>query len=77
MTRKNQKAFLIKDVKSQNAEIFKQAVELFEDKDEATHWLSTPKSSLGGETPLNVLVTDEGKKKVKQMLYRAEYGMFG
>ncbi len=37
MTQKNQKTLPVKDVESQNAEIFKQAVDLFEDKDEATH----------------------------------------
>jgi putative toxin-antitoxin system antitoxin component (TIGR02293 family) len=57
--------------------IFKQAVELFEDEAEATHWLSTPKSALDGETPLSALATDAGAKKVEQILYRAEYGMFG
>lgn len=57
--------------------IFKQAVDLFEDEVEATHWLNTPKSALDGETPLSALATDAGAKKVEQMLYRAEYGMFG
>jgi putative toxin-antitoxin system antitoxin component (TIGR02293 family) len=57
--------------------IFKQAVDLFEDEVEATHWLNTPKSSLDGKTPLSALATDAGAKKVEQILYRAEYGMFG
>jgi putative toxin-antitoxin system antitoxin component (TIGR02293 family) len=57
--------------------IFKQAVDLFEDEAEATHWLNTPKSALDGDTPLSALATDAGAKKVEQMLYRAEYGMFG
>jgi putative toxin-antitoxin system antitoxin component (TIGR02293 family) len=57
--------------------IFKQAVDLFEDEAEATHWLNTPKSALDGETPLSALATDAGAKKVEQILYRAEYGMFG
>ncbi len=56
--------------------IFKQAVNLFEDEAEATHWLNTPKSALDGETPLSALATDIGLKKVEQMLCCAEYGMF-
>lgn len=57
--------------------IFKQAVELFEDEAEAWHWLSTPKSALDNQTPLSLLGTDAGAKQVEQILYRAEYGMFG
>jgi putative toxin-antitoxin system antitoxin component (TIGR02293 family) len=57
--------------------ISQQADDLFEDEAEATHWLNTPKSALDGETPLSALATDAGAKKVEQMLYRAEYGMFG
>jgi len=57
--------------------IFQQAADLFEDEAEATHWLNTPKSALDGETPLSALTTDAGAKKVEQILYRAEYGMFG
>jgi putative toxin-antitoxin system antitoxin component (TIGR02293 family) len=57
--------------------IFKQAVELFEDEAEAWRWLSTPKSALHNQTPLSVLATDAGTKQIEQILYRAEYGMFG
>lgn len=57
--------------------ILKQAVELFEDEEEALRWLSTPKSALDNETPLSVLATDAGAKQVEEILYRAEYGMFG
>jgi len=57
--------------------ILRQALELFEDEDETQRWLSTPKRALGGETPLAVLETDKGRKKVEELLYRAEYGIFG
>ncbi len=57
--------------------IVQQAVELFEDEAETKLWLSTPKTALSGETPLQALATDAGAKKVEAMLYRAEYGMFG
>lgn len=53
------------------------ALELFEDEAETKRWLSTPKTALSGETPLQALATDAGAKKVEAMLYRAEYGMFG
>ncbi|MGK7874546.1 MAG: antitoxin Xre/MbcA/ParS toxin-binding domain-containing protein [Xenococcaceae cyanobacterium] len=57
--------------------IISQALELFEDEAETRRWLSTPKAALGGETPFKALATDGGTKKVEELLYRAEYGIFG
>ncbi len=57
--------------------IIKQGLELFEDEGETKRWLSTPKTALSGETPLQALTTDAGAKRVEEILYRAEYGMFG
>lgn len=57
--------------------IYYQALDLFEDEAETRRWLSTPKDSLRGTTPLNALATDGGAKRVEEILYRAEYGMFG
>lgn len=57
--------------------IAEQALELFEDEVETKRWLSTPKTALSGQTPLQALATDAGAKTVEEMLYRAEYGMFG
>ena len=53
-----------------------QALELFEDKEETHRWLLTAKVTLDGKTPLEVLKTDAGAKKVEEILYRAEYGIF-
>lgn len=57
--------------------IVAQAQELFEDEAETQRWLSTPKVALEGETPLHALATDAGAKQVEEILYRAEYGMYG
>ena len=57
--------------------ILKQTVDLFEDEEEAWCWLNTPKFALNNQTPLSVLATDAGTKQVEEILYRAEYGMFG
>ncbi|CAA9590348.1 hypothetical protein AVDCRST_MAG81-5060 [uncultured Synechococcales cyanobacterium] len=57
--------------------IVNQAKELFEDEVETQRWLSTPKDALEGATPLKALATDAGAKKVEEILYRAEYGMYG
>jgi putative toxin-antitoxin system antitoxin component (TIGR02293 family) len=54
-----------------------QALELFEDEAETHRWLLTPKVALDGKKPLDALTTDSGAKKVEEILYRAEYGIFG
>lgn len=57
--------------------IYRQAQELFEDESETQRWLTQPKAALEGQTPLKALATDAGAKKVEEILYRAEYGIFG
>ena len=69
-------------LKTENADnvkqrIIQQAFDLFEDETETQRWLSTPKDGLDGQTPLEALATDAGSKKVEELLYRAEYGIFG
>lgn len=56
--------------------IYQQALELFEDEYETQRWLSTPKATLEGNSPLKALATDTGAKLVEEILYRAEYGIF-
>lgn len=57
--------------------ITQQAIDLFEDEEEAHMWLKTPKAGLNDRTPFEVMATDAGAKQVEQMLYRAEYGVYG
>lgn len=57
--------------------ITQQAIDLFENEEEAKTWLSTPKVSLNNKTPLEAMATDAGAKQVEQILYRAEYGVYG
>ena len=57
--------------------LHRQALEVFEDVEETNRWMATPKAYLQGQTPWLSLATDEGAKRVEEMLYRAEYGMFG
>lgn len=56
--------------------IVRQAEELFEDRREAQRWLSTAKTDLKDQTPIEALATDAGSREVEQMLTRAEYGIF-
>lgn len=57
--------------------ITQQAIALFEDEQEAQKWLSTPKESLNNQTPFSAMATDGGAKQVEEILYRAEYGVYG
>ena len=57
--------------------LIQKALDLFEDEAETQRWLSTPKEALGGQTPLEALVSESGCEKVEELLYRAEYGIFG
>jgi len=57
--------------------ITQQALALFEDETETQRWLSSPKGALAGKTPLEALTTDSGSQQVEELLYRAEYGIFG
>lgn len=57
--------------------ITQQASGLFEDRQGAMKWLQTPKHSLVGITPLAALSSDKGAKQVEELLYRAEYGIYG
>jgi putative toxin-antitoxin system antitoxin component (TIGR02293 family) len=57
--------------------ITQQAIDLFEDESEAQKWLSTPKARLNHQTPFSAMATDAGAKQVEEMLYRAEYGIYG
>ena len=55
--------------------IYRQALELFENEEETQRWLSTPKTRLGGKTPLEAMETKIGLEKVEEILYQAEFGM--
>jgi len=56
--------------------VLRQAEELFENQNETQRWLSTPKTALSDQTPLEALATDAGSRQVEQILTRAEYGIF-
>jgi putative toxin-antitoxin system antitoxin component (TIGR02293 family) len=56
--------------------IYRHALELFENEEETNRWLSTPKTRLQGKTPLEAMETQAGIEKVQQILYQTEFGMF-
>jgi putative toxin-antitoxin system antitoxin component (TIGR02293 family) len=58
------------------ARILDLAETVFEDRDKAKEWLHTPNPALGMETPLDLLDTDYGAKRVEEVLWRIEYGVY-
>jgi putative toxin-antitoxin system antitoxin component (TIGR02293 family) len=55
--------------------IVRQAAHVFGDRDKAHRWLRKPKRALNGETPIAFLASEEGARKVEEMLHRIDHGM--
>lgn len=75
-----EKDSVIKSLSSDRQNLFEsilqQTEELFADREAAQEWLSTPKVSLKGKTPLESLANDEGAAQIKEILTKAAYGIF-
>ncbi|PYT24073.1 MAG: antitoxin [Acidobacteria bacterium] len=52
------------------------ALEVFEDKQKAQHWMRKPNRALGGCAPLELLDTEIGARQVEQVLCRIEHGVY-
>ena len=50
------------------------AREVFEEAETATVWLSEPNPALGGRSPAELLLTDEGTRAVETILRRVDHG---
>lgn len=58
------------------ARVMQRAVEVFEDRANALHWLKSANHALGDVTPLSLLDTDLGAELVLDTLGRIEHGVF-
>jgi len=52
------------------------AIEVLGDRDRAVHWLTRSNRALGGETPVELVQTEEGLQSALDALYRIEHGVF-
>ncbi|HEU4616639.1 MAG TPA: antitoxin Xre/MbcA/ParS toxin-binding domain-containing protein [Gammaproteobacteria bacterium] len=52
------------------------AEEVMEGVDNAMSWLRRPQPGLGGEVPLDLLVTQAGADEVEALLRRIDYGVY-
>lgn len=57
------------------ARLFRRAMEVFEDEEEARTWIKQPLRTLGGKTPLSYLDVGPGCDLVDDELKRIEYGV--
>mgnify|MGYP000568320802 CR=1 FL=1 len=60
----------------QQQELLKCATKVLGNKEEAEHWLSTPKRALGGEIPTSYALSAKGGDEVRSLLNRIEHGVF-
>ncbi|MFZ1985385.1 MAG: antitoxin Xre/MbcA/ParS toxin-binding domain-containing protein [Desulfatitalea sp.] len=56
--------------------VYNKAVEVFDDKEEATSWLKKPARGLGGQIPLTYADTEPGAHEVIALLDRIDHGVF-
>lgn len=58
------------------ARIYSLALRVFGNPEKARRWLSKPKVRFDEQTPLSMLRTDSGGRKVEEMLIQIDEGMF-
>ncbi len=57
--------------------VLAKALELFEgDRDAASEWMRSPLPALGGETPIDVAVTELGARQVENLVGRIEHVVY-
>jgi putative toxin-antitoxin system antitoxin component (TIGR02293 family) len=58
------------------ARIIARTEEVFRSREKASRWLQEPNRALGLQMPLSLLDTDEGARRVEDVLIRIEHGVF-
>ncbi|MCU7936081.1 MAG: DUF2384 domain-containing protein [Candidatus Thiodiazotropha sp. (ex Dulcina madagascariensis)] len=57
------------------ARIVAMAEETFGNREKASRWLHKPKQGYGGQTPIDLLDTEEGARVVEDRLFRIAHGL--
>jgi len=73
--RENKPSPLAKSKLDELTEILNEIEETFESREKGIKWLTTPNRSLGGKTPLEVLLEKNGIKKISTLLGRLRWGI--
>lgn len=64
------------DLVVRTAAALSKAIDVLGEKSKAAHWLKSPNTALGGQTPLSLLDTSAGEHEVEALLDRIEYGVY-
>ncbi len=64
------------DLVVRTAAALSKAIDVLGEKSKAVHWLKSPNTALGGQTPLSLLDTSAGEHEVEALLDRIEYGVY-
>jgi len=56
--------------------LYRQAVSVLENKEDALRWLKSPQPGLGGHIPLEYARTEVGAREVEYLLGRIEHGIY-
>jgi putative toxin-antitoxin system antitoxin component (TIGR02293 family) len=56
--------------------VYVRALEVFEDRGKAKIWLGNPLRVLGGKSPMELMMSEQGAREVEQVLGRLENGVF-
>lgn len=59
------------------ARVIARTEEVFGSRAKAALWLKEPNRALGARAPLDLLATDEGARRVEDVLVRIEHGVYG
>jgi len=57
------------------ARVIAMAEDVFGDRDDARHFLTTPHAEMGGRTPLDVSLTELGARQAEEIMARIVYGL--
>lgn len=56
--------------------VWRRALEVFGDEDKVGEWLTTKIAALGGHTPIDIMMREDGEGEVLRILERIEQGVF-
>jgi len=66
----------VKNILDNNQDLHSELLNVFKQEDNAISWLTSPKVPLENMTPLSLIATADGKKKVLDLLYKIKTGDF-
>ena len=66
----------VRNTLDNNQDLHNELLSVFKQESHASRWLTSPKAPLENASPLSLIATTEGKKKIMNMLYKIKTGDF-